>query len=42
MNKYADDKTVLKKLNEIKLANKKDFASYLAKSTGQVLSLIHI
>ena len=31
------DKTVLKKLNEIKLANKKDFASYLAKSTGQVI-----
>ena len=28
---------VLKKLNEIKLANKKDFASYLAKSTGQVI-----
>ena len=25
---------MLKKLNEIKLANKKDFASYLAKSTG--------
>ena len=37
LNKYADDKTVLKKLNEIKLANKKDFASYLAKSTGQVI-----
>ena len=28
---------MLKKLNEIKLANKKDFASYLAKSTGQVI-----
>ena len=37
LNKYADDKTVLKKLNEIKLANKRDFASYLAKSTGQVI-----
>ena len=37
LNKYADDKTVLKKLNEIKLANKKDFANYLAKSTGQVI-----
>ena len=37
LNQYADDKTVLKKLNEIKLANKKDFASYLAKSTGQVI-----
>ena len=37
LNKYENDKTVLKKLNEIKLANKKDFASYLAKSTGQVI-----
>ena len=35
LNKYADDKTVLKKLNEIKLDNKKNFAAYLEKSTGQ-------
>ena len=37
LNKYADDKTVLKKLNEIKLDNKKNFANYLSKSTGQVI-----
>ena len=37
LNKYADDKTVLKKLNEIKLDNKKNFAAYLEKSTGQVI-----
>ena len=37
LNKFENDKTVLKKLNEIKLANKKDFANYLAKSTGQVI-----
>ena len=37
LNKYENDKTVLKKLNEIKLANKKEFANYLAKSTGQVI-----
>ena len=42
LNKYADDKTVLKRINEIKLDNKKNFAAYLEKSTGQVLSLIHI
>jgi len=35
LNKYADDKTVLKKLNAIKLDNKKNFAAYLEKSTGQ-------
>ena len=29
------DKTVLKRLNEIKLDNKKNFAAYLEKSTGQ-------
>ena len=37
LNKYENDKTVLKKLNEIKLANKKEFANYLSKSTGQVI-----
>ena len=37
LNKYATDKTLLKKLNEIKLDNKKNFASYLSKSTGQVI-----
>ena len=37
LNKYENDKTVLKRLNEIKLANKQNFANYLAKSTGQVI-----
>ena len=37
LNKYADDKTVLKRINEIKLNNKKNFAAYLEKSTGQVI-----
>ena len=37
LNKYENDKTVLKRLNEIKLANKKEFANYLEKSTGQVI-----
>ena len=37
LNKYATDKTLLKKLNEIKLDNKKNFANYLSKSTGQVI-----
>ena len=37
LNKYATDKTLLKKLNEIKLDNKKNFAAYLQKSTGQVI-----
>ena len=37
LNKYENDKTVLKRLNEIKLANKKNFANYLSKSTGQVI-----
>ena len=37
LNQYASDKTVLKKLNEIKLDNKKNFAAYLEKSTGQVI-----
>ena len=35
LNKFAEDKTVLKRLNEIKLDNKKNFAAYLEKSTGQ-------
>ena len=37
LNKFAEDKTVLKRLNEIKLDNKKNFAAYLEKSTGQVI-----
>ena len=37
LNKYADDKTVLKRINEIKLSNKKNFAAYLEKSTGQTI-----
>ena len=37
LNKFATDKTVLKRLNEIKLDNKKNFAAYLEKSTGQVI-----
>ena len=37
LNKFENDKTVLKRLNEIKLANKTSFANYLAKSTGQVI-----
>ena len=37
LNKFAEDKTVLKRLNEIKLDNKKSFAAYLEKSTGQVI-----
>ena len=31
------DKTVLKRINEMKLDNKKNFAAYLEKSTGQVI-----
>ena len=37
LNKFENDKTVLKRLNEIKLKNKTSFANYLAKSTGQVI-----
>ena len=37
LNKFENDKTVLKRLNEIKLENKKNFANYLSKSTGQVI-----
>ena len=37
LNKFENDKTVLKRLNEIKLTNKTSFANYLAKSTGQVI-----
>jgi starch phosphorylase len=37
LNAFADDKAVLEQLNEIKLANKEDFAAYLAKSTGQII-----
>ena len=37
LNKFENDKTVLKRLNEIKLENKTSFANYLAKSTGQVI-----
>ena len=37
LNKFENDKTILKRLNEIKLANKTSFANYLEKSTGQVI-----
>ena len=37
LNKFENDKTVLKRLNEIKLTNKTSFANYLAKSTGQII-----
>ena len=37
LNAYAGDRTVLNELNRIKLANKAEFANYLAKSTGQVI-----
>ena len=37
LNAYAGDRTVLNELNRIKLANKEEFANYLAKSTGQVI-----
>ena len=37
LNKFENDKTVLKQLNAIKLENKKNFANYLSKSTGQVI-----
>ena len=37
LNKFENDKTVLKRLNEIKLENKTNFANYLAKSTGQII-----
>ena len=37
LNKFENDKTVLKRLNEIKLTNKTNFANYLSKSTGQVI-----
>ena len=37
LNKFENNKTILKRLNEIKLENKTSFANYLAKSTGQVI-----
>ena len=37
LEKFVDDKTVLKRLNEIKLTNKTSFANYLQKATGQVI-----
>ena len=37
LNKFENDKTILKRLNEIKLENKTSFANYLSKSTGQVI-----
>ena len=37
LNKFENDKTILKRLNEIKLENKTNFANYLAKSTGQII-----
>ncbi len=35
--KYADDKTVLGRLDEIKAHNKRDFASYLKRTAGVVI-----
>ncbi len=35
--KFANDKQVLQKLEDVKLQNKKNFADYLAKSTGQII-----
>ncbi len=37
LNAFKDNKTVLEKLEKIKLENKKDFSDYLAKSTGQII-----
>ena len=34
---YKDDATVLKRLEEVKHANKEAFAAYLAKTTGQII-----
>ena len=38
IEKYKNDASVLKRLEEIKAANKKDFAGYLLKETGVVLN----
>ena len=35
--KFANDKTVLKKLEEVKLENKRTFAEHLKKTTGQII-----
>ena len=37
LNAYKNDKTVLKALEDVKKANKVEFASYLEKTTGQVI-----
>ena len=37
LNAFKDDKTVLKALEDVKKANKAEFASYLEKTTGQVI-----
>ncbi len=39
LNDFANDAKVLDKLAEIKLANKKDFADYIFKTTGQKLDV---
>lgn len=38
LNKYSSDEQVLKKLAEIKAANKRDFAKYIADATGFTLN----
>ena len=37
LNAFKDDKTVLNALEDVKKANKAEFASYLEKTTGQVI-----
>ncbi len=37
LNAYKNDKTVLKALEDVKKANKAEFAAYLEKTTGQVI-----
>ena len=39
LNDYKDDKEVLNKLAEIKMENKKDFAKFIKKTTGQELDV---
>lgn len=42
LNDYADDKEVLKKLGEIKKANKEDFAARIFKTTGEKIDITSI
>ena len=39
LNEYKDDKDVLNKLAEIKMENKKEFADFIKKTTGQELDV---